>query len=444
MGQNWHKRSDVHIDSELDNAISQYCWSNWISIDLTAGRSIPTRATRQARYRMAAVTAAIEGSLQRRYISLGPSADAIEDLAIRRAKSVFRFAHANVQPLSGTSANLAVLFGLCSSGDRLLAMSLQHGGHLSHGFRHALSGKLFDVNQYKLGFNTQCLDYDAVRSQARRLRPRMIVAGSSSFPLKIDYSVFASIAEEVEAQLLLDISHHAGFVAAGLMDVPRGDNVIVSLTTYKTLCGPRGGIILCSNGRRSEIERAVFPLVQGSVPLDGIAAKAAVLGDAATGSFRETMVCILDNAVALSDALVAEGVALVAGGTETHMIVIDVGDAGRTGLELQRELREHGIVVDAQALPTDPAGLMSGIRLGLTSVSAQNIAPSELRLLGRIISDIVLRREGAGSNKKLIRELAESLLNRAWQPLFEPLGGERDWLMGGLGRGQALAGRRDR
>jgi glycine hydroxymethyltransferase len=416
----------VYIDSELNSAISQYCRSGRVSIDLTAGRSIPTRTTRQIRSRMAAVTAAVEGGLQQRYISLGPTADAIEELAIHRAKNVFRVAHANVQPLSGTSANLAALFGLCSSGERLLAMSLRHGGHLSHGFHRSLAGKVLDVSTYELDISTQRIDYDAVRSQARRLRPRMIVAGSSSFPRKIDYSEFANIAEEAEAILLLDISHHAGFVAAGLMDVPRGDNVVITLTTYKTLCGPRGAVVLCAERLRSQIERSVFPLVQGSVPLDGIAAKAAVLGDAVTESFRETMACILDNAVILSEELLKEGITLVAGGTDTHMIVVDLGGTGRTGLELQWEMREHGIVVDAQALPTDPVGLMSGIRLGLTSVSAQNIAPCELRCLGRVISDIVLRRKTESTEIDLIRGLGESLSNRAWQPLFQQLDGERD------------------
>ena len=352
------------------------------SIDLIAGLSIPTRSTYDS-MKFGQLNRASEGYVDQRYIGAGKVIDEIELLAIKRACSLFNFDHANVQVNSGTQANLAIQQAICNINDTILSMNLNHGGHLSHGFQHSLSGKLFNIVNYTLQPETCLIDYDEVRNLAKKYKPKLIIAGSSSYPRFIDYFKFAEIAKEVCAFLLLDISHPVGFIATGIHDIPNDPHVIITFTTEKTLCGPRGGIILCSDLVSKKIDRAVFPCLQSPFAVNIIAGKAAIMHEAKSQEYKKYQKQIIQNAKIMSDIFLENGLSLVTDGTDSHIILIDLTGNKVSGLDVENILLNLNIMSNRQVLPYDKysARIASGIRLGTTCITAQNISNENIKLL---------------------------------------------------------------
>ncbi len=344
----------------------------------------------------------IEGYPGRRFHAGCAYADAVERLAVERAKALFGAEYVNVQPHSGTSANLAVYFSVLEAGDRILAMSLPHGGHLSHGHRASITGKCFDFRHYGLDPVTERIDYGEVRALARRFRPRMIVVGASSYPRQIDYGKMARIAKEISAYLLADIAHIAGLVAARVIPSPVPHCDFVTFTTYKTMMGGRGGIILSREKHGRRLDAAVFPGCQGTSPVSAIAAKAHIFRLAARPEFVEVQRSTLENAVRLATAIEAKGYRIVTGGTQTHQVVIDLTPRGLDGNTAEKILETVGIATNRNFIPRDAAGTAgpSGIRLGTGGVSARGMGASEMMRIADLMDAAM---SGADSREALNR-----------------------------------------
>ena len=327
-----------------------------------------------------------EGYPGKRYYGGCQYVDVVEDLARQRACRLFGADHANVQPHSGANANYAVYQALCNVGDTVLGMDLANGGHLTHGSPVNFSGKNYHIVSYGLdskGF----IDYDQVRDLARAHRPRMIIAGASAYPRVIDFATFADIAHEVGAYLVVDMAHIAGLVAAGLHPSPVPYADVVTTTTHKTLRGPRGGMILCKEELARKIDSAIFPGSQGG-PLEHIiAAKAVALGEAMKPEFKTYQQQIVKNAAALARALMAEGFDLVSGGTDNHLMLVDLRPAHLTGKEMEKRLDEVNITVNKNAIPNDPEKpfVTSGIRVGTPAATTRGMKEEDMVLIGRMI-----------------------------------------------------------
>ena len=328
-----------------------------------------------------------EGYPSKRYYGGCQCVDVVETLAIERAKELFGASYANVQPHSGAQANYAVYQALCELGDTVMGMSLDCGGHLTHGSPVNYSGKHYNMVPY--GVNAQGLiDYDQVRDLARKHKPRMILAGASAYPRVIDFKTFADIAHEVGAYLFVDMAHIAGLVAAGLHPSPVPYADVVSTTTHKTLRGPRGGLLLCNDPDiAKKLNSAIFPGSQGG-PLEHIiAAKAVALGEALKPEFKQYQQQIVKNAATLADAVKAAGLDLVSGGTDNHLMLVDLRPAHLTGKEMERRLDEVFITVNKNAIPNDPEKpfVTSGIRVGTPAVTSRGFKEEEMKLIGRLI-----------------------------------------------------------
>ena len=327
-----------------------------------------------------------EGYPGKRYYGGCQYVDVVEDLARQRACRLFGADHANVQPHSGANANYAVYQALCNVGDTVLGMDLANGGHLTHGSPVNFSGKNYHIVSYGLdskGF----IDYDQVRDLARAHRPRMIIAGASAYPRVIDFATFADIAHEVGAYLVVDMAHIAGLVAAGLHPSPVPYADVVTTTTHKTLRGPRGGMILCKEALAKKIDSAIFPGSQGG-PLEHIiAAKAVALGEAMRPEFKTYQAQVLQNAKALAGSLMEAGFDLVSGGTDNHLMLVNLRKAGVTGKELERRLDEVCITVNKNAIPNDPEKpfVTSGIRVGTPAATTRGMKEEDMVLIGRMI-----------------------------------------------------------
>ena len=327
-----------------------------------------------------------EGYPGKRYYGGCQYVDVVEDLARQRACRLFGADHANVQPHSGANANYAVYQALCNVGDTVLGMDLANGGHLTHGSPVNFSGKNYHIVSYGLdskGF----IDYDQVRDLARAHRPRMIIAGASAYPRVIDFATFADIAHEVGAYLVVDMAHIAGLVAAGLHPSPVPYADVVTTTTHKTLRGPRGGMILCKEALAKKIDSAIFPGSQGG-PLEHIiAAKAVALGEAMRPEFKTYQAQVLQNAKALAGSLMEAGFDLVSGGTDNHLMLVDLRKAGVTGKELERRLDEVCITVNKNAIPNDPEKpfVTSGIRVGVPAATTRGFDEEDMKVVGRLI-----------------------------------------------------------
>ena len=312
--------------------------------------------------------------------------DVVEDLARQRACQLFGAEHANVQPHSGANANYAVYAALCQHGDTVLGMDLANGGHLTHGSPVNFSGKNYNIVAY--GVNDQgYIDYDQVRDLARQHKPRMILAGASAYPRTIDFKTFADIAHEVGAYLFVDMAHIAGLVAAGLHPSPVPYADVVSTTTHKTLRGPRGGMILCKEELAKKIDSAIFPGSQGG-PLEHIiAAKAVALGEAMRPEFKAYQQQILKNASALAKALMKEGFDLVSGGTDNHLMLVDLRPAHLTGKEMEKRLDEVNITVNKNAIPNDPEKpfVTSGIRVGTPAATTRGFREEDMEVIARLM-----------------------------------------------------------
>ena len=327
-----------------------------------------------------------EGYPGRRYYGGCEYVDELEILAIERAKKLFGAEHACVQPHSGAQANMAVYQALIQPGDVVMGMNLNHGGHLTHGSPVNQSGKLYHFVPYNVNENG-FLDYDEIRAIARECKPKLIVAGASAYPREIRFDLFADIAKEVGAYLFVDMAHIAGLVAAGLHQSPVPYADVVSTTTHKTLRGPRGGLILCKEMYAKQIDKAVFPGTQGGPLEHVIAAKAVCFGEALKPEFRTYQEQIVKNSKALADAMLAEGFDLVSGGTDNHLILVDLRKQNITGQEMQSRLDEVYITVNKNGIPNDPQkpGITSGIRIGTPAVTTRGLRETEMKEIARLI-----------------------------------------------------------
>ncbi|WP_322754953.1 serine hydroxymethyltransferase [Frankia sp. Cas3] len=340
-----------------------------------------------------------EGYPGRRYYGGCQVVDRAEEIGIARAKALFGAEHANLQPHSGAQANFAVYAALLTPGDTVLAMSLPHGGHLTHGSRVNFSGKWFDVVAYGVREDTELIDYDEVRDLARQHRPKMMICGATAYPRLIDFAAFRSIADEVGAWLMVDAAHFIGLVAGGAIPSPVPHADVVSFTTHKVLRGPRGGMILCREELAQRIDKAVFPFSQGGPLMHAVAAKAVALREAATPAYAEYARQVIVNAQALADGLAAEGVRPVAGGTDTHLTLLDLRDLGVTGKDAEARCDAARITLNKNAIPYDPQppAVSSGIRVGTPAVTTQGMREGEMKEIAALIARAV-RDPSAGTD----------------------------------------------
>lgn len=334
-------------------------------------------------------------------------ADELEHLAISRAKDLFGGEHANVQPHSGVSANLAVYFSVLDIGDRILSMKLSHGGHLSHGDSASITSECFDFQHYGLNLKTEQIDYDEVENLAKSFEPRMIVAGASSYPRLIDYVRLAEIANSVSAFLLVDMAHIAGLVAAKIIPSPVPHADFVTFTTYKTLRGGRGGVILCKQDHADRINRAIFPGGQGTPSLNFIAAKAVCFHLAMADDFVELQKKTLKNAACFAGEFERLEYRIVSGGTDNHLVLIDLRSKNLTGALAEKTLESVGIIVNRNVIPEDPErpDLTSGIRIGSPAVSSRGMAEPEVRQIARIMDAAMLNIE----NSQILGQVAKEV-----------------------------------
>lgn len=328
-----------------------------------------------------------EGYPGKRYYGGCEHVDVVESLAISRACELFGADHANVQPHSGSSANMAVFFSVLNPGDVILGMDLAHGGHLSHGSPVNISGKYFNVIPYKLNDENHLIDYDAVYDMALKHKPKLIIAGASAYPRTIDFEKFSQIAKECGALFMADIAHIAGLVACGLHPSPIPYADFVTTTTHKTLRGPRSGLIMCKKEYAAAIDKALFPGLQGGPLMHIIAAKAVCLKEALSPQFKDYQKCILKNAKALSEALVSQGFNLVTGGTDNHLMLIDLRSFSITGKELSSRLDDVGITVNKNTIPNDPEGpfVTSGVRIGTAAVTSRGMNEDDMKKIAELI-----------------------------------------------------------
>lgn len=338
-----------------------------------------------------------EGYPGKRYYGGCEFVDKVEKLAIERAKKLFGAEHANVQPHSGANANLAVYFGLLETGDTILGMNLAHGGHLTHGSPVNMSGKNYKIVPYGVSKETGKIDYEELERIAEECKPKMIVAGASAYPRAIDFKKFREIADKVGAILMVDMAHIAGLVAGGQHDNPCEYADIVTTTTHKTLRGPRGGMILCKEKYAKAIDKAIFPGTQGG-PLEHIiAAKAVALKEAMSDEFKAYALQIVKNAKTLADTLISRGIDLVSGGTDNHLMLIDLTSKGKTGKEIEKLLDLAHITVNKNAVPFDTQTpfVTSGIRVGTPAVTSRGMKENEMVTIGNCIADIIDGMESA-------------------------------------------------
>jgi glycine hydroxymethyltransferase len=405
------------VDPEVAALVAAETERRATTIDLIASESEPSPPVLAALGSVFAAKTA-EGYPGRRYHRGTQNADAVEQLAIDRAKAVFGADHANVQPSSGVNANLAVYRALLKPGDAVLALRLDHGGHLSHGDRASITGAVYRFEHYGVRRDTETIDLDEVRDLARRHRPRLIVTGGSSYPRAIDYAAFGEIAREVDARLLVDMAHVAGVVAAERLASPVPHADAVTFTTYKTMLGPHGGVILARAEHARAIDRAIFPGTQGAPDFGHIAAKAVCFAVAATPAFRAVQAAIVANASVVADELAARGDRIVSGGTDNHMVLVDLRNRGLTGDVAEVALEEAGILANRNVIPFEEGtpDRPSGLRLGTTAVSQRGMGAAEMREIAELI-DAALRLAGDPNESGVVTDLhgrAQALSTRFW------------------------------
>jgi len=332
-----------------------------------------------------------EGYPAKRYYSGCRYLDEIETIAIERAKVLFKAEHANVQPHSGSAANMAVFYAVLNIGDKILGMDIAHGGHLTHGSNVSFSGKLYKPIGYKVSAKDEMLDYDEIRSIALKEKPKLIIAGASAYSRTIDFKKFREIADEVGAYLMVDMAHIAGLVAAGCHPSPIEFAHFVTTTTHKTLRGPRGGIILCKKEFAKIIDQAIFPGTQGGPLMHVIAAKAVALKNAMSKEFRQYQRQIIANAKYLCSCMEKRGYRIVSGGTDNHLFLIDFSNKGITGKEAQEALEESGIMVNKNLIPFDSKGpsVTSGIRIGTPAVTTRGMKEREMDVISELIDKVL-------------------------------------------------------
>ena len=352
-----------------------------------------------------------EGYPSKRYYGGCQCVDVVEEIARERAKKLFGAEYANVQPHSGANANLAVFFALLNPGDTVMGMNLQQGGHLSHGSPVNISGKYFNVIPYGVNDETEMIDYDEMRRIAVECKPKLIVVGASAYSRTIDFARCREIADEVGAYLMVDMAHIAGLIAAGVHPSPVPYADVVTTTTHKTLRGPRGGMILCKEELGKQIDKAVFPGTQGGPLMHIIAAKAVALGEALTDEFKAYQEQIVKNAKVLCDTLIEEGIDIVSGGTDNHLMLLNLTKFGVTGKELEHRLDEVHITANKNTIPNDPQSpfVTSGLRIGTPAVTTRGFKEEEMKLIAKWIKDIIVDFEG---NRERITKEVQALCEK--------------------------------
>jgi len=350
-----------------------------------------------------------EGYPGRRYYGGCEHVDTVEDLCRDRAKAVFGSERANVQPHSGTQANTAALMALCEPGDRVLGMSLDHGGHLSHGHPKNFSGVFYKFSSYGVEKDSELLDMDKVREQAKAVQPKVLLAGASAYSRTIDFPAFSEIAKEVGAHLMVDMAHIAGLVAAGVHPSPVPHAAVCTMTTHKTLRGPRGGMIVCGADWIKQINSTVFPGSQGGPLMHVIAAKAIALGEALQPDFEAYGQAVIENAKVLSETLIERDVRIVSGGTDNHLMLVDVSSKGLTGAEAEDALHAVDITTNKNLIPYDaqPPMKASGVRVGTAAITTRGMGKPEMVQLGGWIADILDSPNDESVRARILGEVAE-------------------------------------
>ena len=374
-------------DPELYEAVSSELSRQQNKIELIASENFVSEAVMEA-LGTPLTNKYAEGYPGKRYYGGCECVDVAENLAIERAKKIFGANYANVQPHSGAQANMAVFFALLTPGDTVLSMSLAHGGHLSHGSPVNMSGKYFNIVPYGVTEDTNTIDYDEIERLAKECKPKLILAGASAYPRTIDFERFSKIAKEVGAYLMVDMAHIAGLVAAGLHPNPIPYADVVTTTTHKTLRGPRGGLILARDEEfGKQFNKAIFPGIQGGPLMHVIASKAVSFKEALTDEFKAYQTQIVKNAKALSEAMIAEGFKLVSGGTDNHLMLVDLTDMGVTGKEAEHMLDEVGITVNKNAIPFDKQSpfITSGIRIGTPATTSRGFKEEDMVEIAKLI-----------------------------------------------------------
>ena len=378
------------------------------TLDLIAAENHAPRSILEAQGSIFSTKAA-EGYPGRRFHAGCIYADELEKLAIDRARDLFGADHANLQPHSGVSANLAVYFSVLDVGDRILSMKLSHGGHLSHGDPSSVTSQCFKFRHYGLDAQTERIDYDEVREVAEVFKPRMIIAGASSYPRLIDYKIMSDISKSVSAYLLVDMAHIAGLVAAGVIPSPVPHADFVTFTTYKTLKGGRGGVILCKNEHARKISKTIFPGVQGTPSLNLLAAKAVCFKLAMEPGFKEEQIKTLENAAAFAAGFEKKGYRIVSGGTDNHLVLVDLRSKGLTGDVAEKTLESVKIVVNRNVIPGDPekADVTSGIRIGSPGVTSRGMGGFEVSRIVELMDRAMVDRNRSEALEKVSREVAD-------------------------------------
>jgi len=408
------------IDPEIASAIEDETADQAGTLELNAAANFSAAAVLDVQGSVLAHRT-LEGYPGARYHGGHRQADIIEKIAVERAKRLFGADHANVQPHCGTNANLAVYFAALEPGDTILGMDLAAGGHLSHGHRASLSGRFFRAFSYGVHAETERIDYDAARELALREKPKLVICGASSYPRAIDFKRFREIADEAGALLLADMAHVAGLVAGEVYPSPVPLADFVTFTGYKTLQGSRGGIILCKKPYAREIDSAVFPGVQGSMHLHLVAAKAVTFRLASTDAFKAYAAKVIENARALAAALTDRGYRIVCGGTDTHIVLLDLRPKGLTGVSAQESLEEAGITCNKNAVPFDPLGpeVTSGLRLGTGAVTTRGLSVPEMGQLADLM-DRVLSKPSSQTEIQTVRGRVGELCRQFPLPLSCP------------------------
>ena len=404
------------VDPELAEALAGELTRQRDKIELIASENFTSLAVMEAQG-FVLTNKYAEGYPNRRYYGGCEYVDIAEQLAIDRAKALFGADHANVQPHSGAQANMAVYFATCEPGDTILGMNLSHGGHLTHGSPVNFSGKWFNVISYGVSKDTELIDYDALEQLALEHKPKLVVAGASAYPRVIDFARIREICDRAGSLLMVDMAHIAGLVAAGLHPNPVPYADFVTTTTHKTLRGPRGGIILCKEAYAKAIDKAVFPGIQGGPLMHVIAAKAVALKEASTPEFKAYQQTVVQNAQVLAGELVKRDFRLVSGGTDNHLILVDLRNKGITGKDAEARLDAVGITVNKNTIPFDPQSpfVTSGIRLGTPAVTTRGMDEQEMQL----IADLIDRTLGKESDLGQIK--SEVLALTARFPLYPEL-----------------------
>lgn len=348
-----------------------------------------------------------EGYPFSRYYGGCENVDEVEKLAIERVKLLFGAEHANVQPHSGTQANMAVYFAFLNPGDTILSMDLAHGGHLSHGAKVNFSGKFYKIVHYGVSKETEMIDYEEVKKLALQYKPKLIVAGASAYPRIIDFEIFSKIAQEVGAYLMVDMAHIAGLIAAGIHPSPVPYADFVTSTTHKTLRGPRGGFILCKEKYAKMIDKTIFPGIQGGPHMNIIAAKAVCFKEALQPEFKSYQKQVVKNAQIIAEVFKMEGFRVISGGTDTHLVLIDVSVKGLTGAEAEKLLEEAGITVNKNAIPFDtrPPKITSGIRIGTPAITTRGLKEKEVEEVAYYMCEVLKD----SKNEKIRKDIREKI-----------------------------------